>query len=77
MIGTENKIAALIGEVRGSSPVDAADYDKPLKELGLDSLDIASVFLAISEQIGVRVPDQDIDRLDTVRAIAAYLERKR
>jgi acyl carrier protein len=76
-MGMENKIAALVGEVHGDAPVGATDYDKPLKDLGLDSLDIASLFLAISEQLGVRVPDQDIDRLDTVSAIAAYLEQKR
>ena len=74
---TKTRIAAIIGEVCGRPAVAAADYEVALKELGLDSLDVASLFLAIQEQLGIRVPDVDIDRLDTIARIAAYLDGRR
>lgn len=74
---TRARIAAIISEVCGRPAVTAGEHDVALKELGLDSLDVASLFLAIQEQLGIRVPDADIDRLDTVARIAAYLDGSR
>lgn len=67
----------MVADVSSTVTVGAGDYDTPLKDLGVDSLDIAGIFLAIYEKIGVRVPDNEIDRLNTVRLIAAYLDAKR
>lgn len=71
------KVAALVADVRGGKHVAESHYGVPLKELGLDSLDVASLFLAIHEKLGVRVPDADIDRLETVLHISGYLDGKR
>jgi len=40
---------------------------------GLDSMDIASLLLALEESHGIKIPDQDVDKLDTVEDIVAYL----
>ena len=50
-----------------------ADYGTSLKDLGVDSLDVAVIFLSIAEDLGVLVPDAEIDALDTVDRIAAYV----
>ena len=54
--------------------LSAAAYFTPLKDLGVDSLDIASIFLAIRENFGVLVPDDEIDALDTIERIALYVD---
>jgi acyl carrier protein len=74
---TENRIAAMVADVSSNVTVGEGDYDTPLKDLGVDSLDVAGIFLAIYEKLGVRVPDNEIDRLNTVRLIAAYMDAKR
>jgi len=74
---TENRIAAIVADVSSNVTVGEDDYDTPLKDLGVDSLDVAGIFLAIYEKLGVRVPDNEIDRLNTVRLIAAYMDGKR
>jgi len=74
---TENRIAAIVADVSSNVTVGESDYDTPLKDLGVDSLDVAGIFLAIYEKLGVRVPDNEIDRLNTVRLIAAYMDAKR
>lgn len=76
MSTTEIKIAEMIVDVCSNVTIGPEDYDKPLKDLGVDSLDVAGIFLAIYEKLGVRVPDNEIDALNTVRLIAAYLDAR-
>ena len=77
MTPQQDAIAAIVADVCSQSKVTDAELDTPLKDLGVDSLDVASIFLAIHEQLAVRVPDADIDGLNTVRKIADYLEARR
>jgi acyl carrier protein len=77
MTPQETTIADIVADVCSNVTVSDADRETPLKDLGVDSLDIASIFLAIQEQLGVRVPDAKIDELTTVQKIAAYIEANR
>jgi acyl carrier protein len=74
---TEAQVAAIVQDVCSRTRVGEDDYDTLLKDLGVDSLDVASIFLAIQEKLGVRVPDDEIDALNTVRLIAGYLDAKK
>jgi acyl carrier protein len=74
---TEKTIVEIIEDVCSQVRIADGDHDKPLKDLGVDSLDIAGIFLAIQEKLGVRVPDNDIDMLGSVRLIADYLDKRR
>jgi acyl carrier protein len=74
---TGKTVAEMIEDACSQVRVADNDYDTPLKDLGVDSLDIAGIFLAIQEKLGVRVPDDEIDQLDTVRRIADYLDKRR
>jgi acyl carrier protein len=71
----EETIANIVREMCSGVQMTSADYGRSLKDLGVDSLDVASIFLTIQERLGVRVPDPEIDRLATVRAIAEYVSR--
>jgi acyl carrier protein len=70
-------VVEIIEDVCSQVRIPEADHDKALKDLGVDSLDVAGIFLTIQEKLGVRVPDSDIDDLNTVRLIADYLDRRR
>ena len=45
-----------------------------LFELGMDSLDHATVLLALEEKLGCKFPDEDVDGLVSVDAIVAHIE---
>lgn len=77
MSTTEKAVIEIIEDVCSQVRVAEHDHEKPLKALGVDSLDVAGIFLAIQEKLGVRVADSEIDALDTVRRIAAYLDARR
>ena len=67
-------IAKIVENIRPDVQLPATAYFTPLKDLGIDSLDVASIFLAIREDFGVVVPDEEIDALDTIERIALYLD---
>lgn len=69
-----------IMEVIQSSGV-AADLnnvsnDTSLTEAGVDSLDMANILLGIEEKYEVKIPDEDMDQLDSIDAIVKYLASK-
>ncbi len=67
--------------VRESNPkvvlTRAEDYDRPMKDVGIDSLDVMSILLVVAERFGVEIPDEDVDQLSTLNAIIAYVEARR
>ncbi len=77
MSATPADIARIIESACPNVSIPDTGYATSLKALGVDSLDTAIVFLTISEQLGVMVPDADIDALDTVERIAAYVAERR
>ncbi|MHC1695946.1 MAG: acyl carrier protein [Eubacteriales bacterium] len=56
--------------------VDTIEDDTNIMEdLGADSLDIVELLMAIEENFGITVPDEDVSTLKTVRDIAEYVEK--
>jgi len=47
--------------------------DVKLVDQGLDSLDLFSVILTLQETYGINIPDEDVDGLDTIETLLAYL----
>ena len=45
-----------------------------INDLGADSLDVVEMLMAIEENFGITVPDEDIPSMRTVRDIMNYIE---
>jgi acyl carrier protein len=45
-------------------------------EVGIDSMDLATVALVIRDEYGIRIDEDDYPKLTTVRLISEYVERK-
>lgn len=69
----EAKIADLIRDVAPSVKIGPAEYEHSLKDLGLDSLDHASILLQVEEQFGIKIPDEAAEGLTSVGAIARFV----
>jgi acyl carrier protein len=69
-------IVALILESAPDLRIGEGDLQRPLADLGVDSLDKANVLLEVQERFGVVVPDEDMDSLDSVSAIAGYINSR-
>ena len=47
------------------------------EDLGVDSLDIVELSMALEEEFGVEIPSEDLEKITTVGAAAAYLEENK
>jgi acyl carrier protein len=47
---------------------------KFIEDLGADSLDIVELVMALEEEFGVDIPDEDADKLKTVGDAMTYLK---
>lgn len=70
------EILEIIRDVCPPTIEEVSDFDRDLTEYGIDSLDISGILLAAEEKYGVQIPDEDVDGLTTVNAIATYLSAK-
>lgn len=70
------EVVEIIRNVGIAGNFNALDYDALLRENGVDSLDMANILLSIEEKYGVKIPDEDIEKLDTINAIVHYLSNR-
>ena len=46
-------------------------------EVGIDSMDLATIALVIRDEFGIRIDEDDYPKLTTIRIIAEYVADKR
>lgn len=68
------KISAIICEQLGCDIDTVTEPAMLAEELGADSLDLVEILMAVEENFGVVVPDEEIPNLKTVGDIVSYVE---
>ncbi|MBQ8509885.1 MAG: acyl carrier protein [Clostridia bacterium] len=68
------KIREIIASQLRSDAEDITEDTNIMDDLGADSLDVVEMLMAIEENFGVTVPDEEIPNLKTVRDIVEYVE---
>ena len=63
----------LLGALLLLGDASALRDDQLFRDAGIDSLDHLNVLLAVEEQFGVEIPDEDSKSLNTLNALLAYL----
>ena len=59
-----NKIKEIVPKF-GVNPDDVKN-DSTLEDLDMDSLDVVEIMQAIEDDLGIRVPDEDLEDLSTI-----------
>jgi acyl carrier protein len=75
MSTVRDDVVALITELCRPEKPDLHDDDRPLLECGLDSVDFASLLMALEDRYTLTITEDDMDRLRTLGQIVGYLER--
>ncbi|HXE14663.1 MAG TPA: acyl carrier protein [Bryobacteraceae bacterium] len=76
MSAVEQKVKQIIVEQLG---VDEAQVDQSasfVDDLGADSLDIVELVMAFEEAFGIDIPDEDAEKITTVKQAIDYIEAK-
>ncbi len=70
------KVKEVIVEQLGVDPERVKAEASFIDDLGADSLDIVELVMAMEEEFGIEIPDEDAEKLKTVQDVASYLQAK-
>lgn len=70
------KLIKIIADQLGTDAHAVRPEARLVEDLGADSLDMVELIMAVEEEFGIEVPDEDVEGLATVGQIADYLERR-
>lgn len=76
---TISRIAEIIINELKLEDVTPATFDPDLDlvdEVGIDSMDLATIALVLRDEYGIRIDEDDYPTLTTVRIIAEYIDNK-
>lgn len=71
------KIRALIAEQLGVDVEKVTDDASFVDDLGADSLDTVELVMALEEEFGVDIPDEDVEKVTTVKDVLAYIDSQK
>ncbi len=73
---TIQDIRDIVEKAETMAEMDELVNDVPLTEQNVDSLDMANILLLLEETYDVKIPDEDLDQLQSVDGIVEYLSKK-
>lgn len=71
---TVGKIKSLIAEQLGVDIEKVTDDASFVEDMGADSLDTVELVMALEEEYGVDIPDEDVEKVTTVKDVIAYID---
>jgi acyl carrier protein len=69
-----DKVKSIIVENLGVDEDEVTPEASFQEDLGADSLDVVELVMALEEQFGVEIPDEDAEKITRVREAIEYIE---
>ena len=76
MTDAVNRVKAIIAEQLGVKPEEVTPEASFVEDLGADSLDTVELVMALEEEFGIEIPDEEAEKLVTVGDALRYIEEK-
>ncbi len=73
-MSVEKKVKAIIVEQLGVSEDEAKNNASFVDDLGADSLDLVELVMALEEEFGQEIPDEDAEKIQTVQNAIDYVQ---
>ena len=70
------KVKSIIAEQLGVKQEEVTDKASFIDDLGADSLDTVELVMALEEEFGCEIPDEEAEKLKTVGEAIKYIETK-
>ena len=71
-----DRVRAIIAEQLGVKLEEVTDAASFIEDLGADSLDTVELVMALEEEFGVEIPDEDAEKMSSVGEAMKYIESK-
>jgi len=75
-MNVEDKIKDIIAEQLGVKKEEMKMESSFVDDLGADSLDTVEVVMALEEEFGIEIPDDDAEKIATVGDAVKYISEK-
>ncbi|MGB9690951.1 MAG: acyl carrier protein [Candidatus Sumerlaeaceae bacterium] len=72
----EQKVCEIVAQALGKN-VDQVKPESSFRDdLGADSLDVVELVMALEEEFGIQIPDEDAEKITTVGQAIDYIKNK-
>jgi len=75
-MAVEEKVKSIIAEQLGVKVEEVTPTASFIDDLGADSLDTVELVMALEEEFGIEIPDEDAEKMTTVGDAIKYIEEK-
>ncbi len=75
-MAVSDKITDIIVEQLGVKREEVTPEASFVDDLGADSLDTVELVMALEEEFGIEIPDEDAEKIQTVGDAVKYIEEK-
>jgi acyl carrier protein len=76
MSSVSERVKKIIVEQLGVNAEQVTDEASFIDDLGADSLDTVELVMALEEEFGLEIPDEDAEKISTVKSAIDYIEKK-
>ena len=77
MASIADRVKGIVVEQLGVSADQVSDEAKFVDDLGADSLDTVELIMALEEEFGTEIDDDDAEKLQTVQDVIQYIENNK
>ena len=72
----DERVKKIIGEQLGVEEDEVTPEASFVEDLGADSLDTVELVMALEEEFGIEIPDEDAEKILTVGKALEYIKEK-
>ena len=76
MESVELRVKKIVAEQLGVNEADVKNESTFVDDLGADSLDTVELVMALEEEFGLEIPDDEAQKIGTVQAAIDYISAK-
>ena len=73
MENTEARVKKIVAEQLGVNEAEVKNESSFVDDLGADSLDTVELVMALEEEFGCEIPDEDAEKITTVQQAIDYV----
>ena len=71
-----DKIVAMIADQLNKDPQSITPETRLIEDLKADSLEVVEMIMELENNFDIRIPDDDLQKLQTIQNIVGYIEAR-
>lgn len=73
-MSVEKKVKEIVAEQLGKDVNEVTNEASFIDDLGADSLDIVELVMAMEDEFGIEIPDEEAEKIKTVKDVVEYIK---